>query len=71
MTDAAADQERLELAQALMAEITARLEDLSADAASRQRARSSDGRVVRRLRGILVLAEAYAELIGPRRGSSK
>lgn len=66
MSEKADDPDRLGLAQALLVEITGRLEDLSAAAAGQQRATSNTGRLTRRLSGILVLAEAYSELMGRR-----
>lgn len=53
----------IDLAQRLMAEITARLEDLATLAAGRQRAIRSSPEIAASLRATLTLAEAHETLL--------
>jgi hypothetical protein len=57
------DRSVLELAQALMAEITGRLEDLAGLAADSQLASAPRPDLVEGLRSALLLAEAHRELL--------
>jgi hypothetical protein len=65
------DPDRLALAQALMAEITARLEDLAGLAADQQRARSASPALLEGLLAVEDLARAHARLLPPRKVGRK
>ena len=66
MTEPAERDIQIDLAQALMAEITGRLEDLAAKAGESQLALNAPSGFAEKIRGVLVLVEAHRELLGER-----
>ena len=64
-------EDRIDLAQRLMVEITIRLEDLAARATRLQRSRTSDPALGADLQAVKDLIEAHGRLVRPRSNRAK